>query len=141
MHEEDGKLSERWRAHCEVTPSHEHDDSRCSRDNSNASSFGHETYPLGMSGLRVSELCLGAITFGDPRPFGSSAEESRAILDGFASAGGTFIDTANLYGEGASERLVGDFIKADRDNFVISTEVHAISKRWLCRSPATAERT
>lgn len=78
--------------------------------------------PFGPSGLRVSELCLGAITFGDPRPFGSSAEESRAILDGFASAGGTFIDTANLYGEGASERLVGDFIKADRDNFVVSTK-------------------
>jgi aryl-alcohol dehydrogenase-like predicted oxidoreductase len=80
----------------------------------------HVTF--GASGLRVSELCLGAITFGDPRPFGSSPEESRAIFDGFASAGGSFIDTANMYGEGASERLVGEFIRSDRDSFVISTK-------------------
>ncbi|HET7545656.1 MAG TPA: aldo/keto reductase [Polyangiaceae bacterium] len=77
---------------------------------------------FGVSGLRVSELCLGAITFGDPRSFGSSPEESRAIFDGFASAGGSFIDTANMYGEGASERLLGEFIRSDRDSFVISTK-------------------
>lgn len=80
----------------------------------------HVTF--GASGLRVSELCLGAITFGDPRPFGSSPEESRSIFDGFASAGGSFIDTANMYGEGASERLLGEFIRSDRDSFVISTK-------------------
>lgn len=77
--------------------------------------FGHR-------GLRVSELCLGAITFGDPRPFGASADESRAIFEGFAAAGGTFIDTANLYAEGASERLVGEFVRPDRDAFVVSTK-------------------
>jgi aryl-alcohol dehydrogenase-like predicted oxidoreductase len=77
---------------------------------------------FGRSGLRVSELCLGAITFGDPRPFGSSPEESRAIFDAFAEAGGSFIDTANLYGEGASERLVGEFVKTDRDAFVVATK-------------------
>src|SRR6187551_1065254 len=77
---------------------------------------------FGASGLRVSELCLGAITFGDPRSFGSSPDESRAIFDGFASAGGTFIDTANMYGEGASERLLGEFIRSDRDSFVVSTK-------------------
>ena len=77
---------------------------------------------FGASGLRVSELCLGAITFGDPRSFGSSPEESRAIFDGFASCGGSFIDTANMYGEGASERLLGEFIHSDRDSFVISTK-------------------
>lgn len=80
----------------------------------------HVTF--GLSGLRVSELCLGAITFGDPRPFGSSPEESRAIFDGFVGAGGSFIDTANMYGEGASERLLGEFIRSDRDSFVISTK-------------------
>ena len=80
----------------------------------------HVTF--GASGLRVSELCLGAITFGDPRPFGSSPEESRAIFDGFASAGGSFIDTANMYGEGASERLLGELIRSDRDSFVLSTK-------------------
>src|SRR3954463_12080950 len=80
----------------------------------------HVTF--GASGLRVSELCLGAITFGDPRSFGSSPEESRDIFDGFAEAGGSFIDTANMYGEGASERLLGEFIARDRDSFVISTK-------------------
>ena len=83
-------------------------------------SMKHITF--GASGLRVSELCLGAITFGDPRSFGSSPEESRAIFDGFANAGGTFIDTANMYGEGASERLLGEFIRSDRDSFVVSTK-------------------
>jgi len=80
----------------------------------------HVTF--GASGLRVSELCLGAITFGDPRSFGSSPEESRAIFEGFASAGGSFIDTAHMYGEGESERLLGEFIRSDRDAFVISTK-------------------
>jgi len=80
----------------------------------------HVTF--GASGLRVSELCLGAITFGDPRSLGSSPDESRAIFDSFASAGGSFIDTANMYAEGASERLLGEFIRSDRDSFVISTK-------------------
>jgi aryl-alcohol dehydrogenase-like predicted oxidoreductase len=80
----------------------------------------HVTF--GHSGLRVSELCLGAITFGDQRSFGSSPEQSRAIFDGFVAAGGSFIDTANMYGEGASERLLGEFIRSDRDSFVISTK-------------------
>jgi aryl-alcohol dehydrogenase-like predicted oxidoreductase len=77
---------------------------------------------FGRSGLRVSELCLGAITFGDSRSLGSTADESNAILKAFVDAGGTFIDTAHLYAEGASERIVGEFTKADRHSFVISTK-------------------
>jgi aryl-alcohol dehydrogenase-like predicted oxidoreductase len=84
---------------------------------------------LGRSGLRVSELCLGSAGFGfDARKFGmnvemgSDAEESRAILEAFASAGGNFIDTAHVYGDGASERIVGEFMKADREHFVIATK-------------------
>lgn len=77
---------------------------------------------FGRSGLRVSELCLGTMVFGDPREMGASVEESRAIFDAFASAGGTFVDTADHYADGASEQVVGDCIAADRDHFVVSTK-------------------
>ena len=81
---------------------------------------------LGRSGLRVSELCLGAMTFGggvgSMGVGGSDDRESRAVFDLFAEAGGTFIDTACSYSGGRSEQLLGDFIAADRDNFVIGTK-------------------
>lgn len=77
---------------------------------------------FGASGLRVSELCLGAMLFGDRRPFGTPPEESRAIFETFASAGGTFIDTADHYADGESERLLGRFLEGQRDRFVISTK-------------------
>jgi aryl-alcohol dehydrogenase-like predicted oxidoreductase len=76
----------------------------------------------GKSGLRVSELCLGAMTFGSDWGWGGNDSESRAMFDAFAEAGGNFIDTAHVYTEGASERLVGEFVKADRDHFVVATK-------------------
>ena len=77
---------------------------------------------LGKSGLRVSELCLGTMTFGTDWGWGASREESRRIFDAFAEAGGNFVDTANLYTNGTSERLVGEFIGADRARFVVATK-------------------
>jgi aryl-alcohol dehydrogenase-like predicted oxidoreductase len=80
---------------------------------------------LGRSGLRVSELCLGAMTFGGGSPImpgGATDEDSRAMFDMFAEAGGTFIDTAVSYSLGRSEQLLGDFLKADRDHFVVATK-------------------
>ena len=77
---------------------------------------------LGRSGLRVSELCLGTMTFGEDWQFGASKEESRAIFDAFCSAGGNFIDTADAYTYGTSEKLVGEFIAAERHRFVVSTK-------------------
>jgi len=77
---------------------------------------------FGNSGLRVSELCLGAMTFGEEWGWGASKEESRRIFDAFVAAGGNFIDTANHYTEGSSERFVGEFIAADRDAFVVATK-------------------
>ena len=62
---------------------------------------------LGRSGLRISPFCLGAMTFGEDWGWGANAAESRAMFDAFAEAGGNFIDTAHIYTEGASERLVG----------------------------------
>ena len=77
---------------------------------------------LGKSGLRVSELCLGTMTFGEDWGWGASAQESRRIFDAFVEAGGNFIDTSNNYTNGTSEKFVGEFIKADRDHFVIATK-------------------
>jgi aryl-alcohol dehydrogenase-like predicted oxidoreductase len=77
---------------------------------------------LGNSGLRVSELCLGTMTFGEDWGWGASQEESRAMFDAFVTAGGNFIDTASNYTNGTSEKYVGAFIGADRDAFVVATK-------------------
>jgi aryl-alcohol dehydrogenase-like predicted oxidoreductase len=77
---------------------------------------------LGKSGLRVSELCLGTMTFGDDWGWGAPKDESRKMFDAFTEAGGNFIDTANNYTNGTSEKFVGEFTKADRDHFVIATK-------------------
>ncbi len=78
---------------------------------------------LGRSGLRVSELCLGTMTFGEEWGWGAAPAESRRIFDAFADAGGNFIDTANRYTEGSSERLVGEFVRAaGRERFVVATK-------------------
>jgi aryl-alcohol dehydrogenase-like predicted oxidoreductase len=80
---------------------------------------------LGRSGLRVSPLCLGAMTFGEDLGWGSSVEESQQIMDRFIAAGGNFIDTANFYTKGHSEKIIGDHIgrhPAKRDRLVISTK-------------------
>ena len=75
---------------------------------------------LGKTGLKVSELCLGAMTFG------READEALSLkmLDQFVAAGGTFIDTADVYTQGASETIMGNWLKGQaRDNFVIATKV------------------
>ena len=77
---------------------------------------------LGTSGLRVSELCLGTMTFGEEWGWGASEAESRRIFDRFAQAGGNFIDTANNYTNGTSERIVGDCIRSNRDRYVVATK-------------------
>src|ERR1700732_225269 len=77
---------------------------------------------LGKSGLRVSELCLGTMTFGEDWGWGSSKEESRKVYDAFLEAGGTFIDTANVYTNGTSERLLGEFMAAHRDRIALATK-------------------
>jgi aryl-alcohol dehydrogenase-like predicted oxidoreductase len=75
---------------------------------------------LGSTGLKVSELCLGAMTFGRETDEGTSHE----ILDRFVEAGGNFIDTADVYGRGASEEVLGRWLKArPRDDLVIATKV------------------
>jgi aryl-alcohol dehydrogenase-like predicted oxidoreductase len=77
---------------------------------------------LGKSGLRVSELCLGTMTFGDDWGWGSSKEESKRIYDKFRAAGGNFIDTANVYTNGTSEKFLGEFIADQREAVVLATK-------------------
>jgi len=77
---------------------------------------------LGRTGLRVSELCLGTMTFGEEWGWGASREESRRMFDAFADAGGNFVDTANLYTGGTSEKFVGEFLKGRRERFVLATK-------------------
>jgi aryl-alcohol dehydrogenase-like predicted oxidoreductase len=77
---------------------------------------------LGQSGLKVSELCLGAMTFGTEWGWGADEVESQRIFDTFIDAGGNFIDTANAYTGGTSETFLGRFIKSRRDRFVIATK-------------------
>lgn len=77
---------------------------------------------LGKSGLRVSELCLGTMTFGEDWGWGASKDESRQVFDAFVEAGGNFIDTANGYTDGSSEKILGELIATERDRFVVATK-------------------
>jgi aryl-alcohol dehydrogenase-like predicted oxidoreductase len=77
---------------------------------------------LGRSGLRVSQLALGTMTFGPDWGWGADESESRRIFARFAEAGGTFVDTASNYTDGSSETIVGRCIGDDRDRFVVATK-------------------
>jgi len=83
---------------------------------------------FGRSGLRVSELCLGTMTFGTNWGWGSSRNECRAVFDAFVDAGGTFFDSAYIYTDGESERMLGEFVAADRSHFVLSTKYATMNK-------------
>lgn len=77
---------------------------------------------LGKSGLKVSEICLGTMTFGEDWEIGTSKENSKKIFTSFIDAGGNFIDTANRYTEGSSESFLGEFIAPMRDKIVLATK-------------------
>jgi aryl-alcohol dehydrogenase-like predicted oxidoreductase len=83
---------------------------------------------LGRSGLRVSPLSLGTMTFGEDNGWGASAETSEAMLTDYLERGGNVVDTANIYTNGHSEKIVGDFFAARaglRDRVVLSTKFFA----------------
>jgi aryl-alcohol dehydrogenase-like predicted oxidoreductase len=80
---------------------------------------------LGRSGLRVSPFCLGTMTFGEDWGWGSNVQDSTRILDHYVELGGNFIDTANVYTKGHSEKIIGDHLKASpakRQRLVIATK-------------------
>src|SRR5476649_568161 len=78
---------------------------------------------LGRSGLKVSEFCLGTMGFGTDNGWGADAATSFAIMDEFAKQGGNFLDTANVYQKGTSEKIIGDYLSnQDRDFFALATK-------------------
>ncbi|WP_345953711.1 aldo/keto reductase [Mucilaginibacter sp. PAMB04168] len=78
---------------------------------------------LGRSGLKVSELCLGTMGFGTEGGWGADKQGSFEILDAYAEAGGNFLDTANVYKLGTSEKIIGEYLtNHDRDQFVVATK-------------------
>jgi aryl-alcohol dehydrogenase-like predicted oxidoreductase len=86
-----------------------------------------EYVTLGRSGLRVSPFCLGAMTFGEDWGWGSSVSESEALMARFFERGGNFLDTANVYTRGHSEKIIGDYLGHDRsrrERVVIATKFY-----------------
>lgn len=78
---------------------------------------------LGRSGLKVSELCLGTMGFGTDNGWGADKEPSFGIMEAFGNAGGNFMDTANRYQNGTSEKIIGEFmLPHDRDYWVLATK-------------------
>jgi aryl-alcohol dehydrogenase-like predicted oxidoreductase len=74
---------------------------------------------LGNTGLMVSELCLGCMTFGQE----ADGETSRSIVGRFLEAGGNFVDTADVYSNGVSEEITGRALQGVRDDVVLATKV------------------
>ncbi|MEO0602109.1 MAG: aldo/keto reductase, partial [Myxococcota bacterium] len=77
---------------------------------------------LGKSGLRVSELCLGTMSFGTQWGFGADEATSHQVLDAFAEGGGNFLDTANKYHGGETEEICGRWLEGRRDRNVVATK-------------------
>lgn len=77
---------------------------------------------FGNSGLRVSEVALGTMTFGEDWGWGASKEEAQKVYNAFRDAGGNFIDTANVYTNGSSESFLGEFMKGHRESVVMATK-------------------
>jgi aryl-alcohol dehydrogenase-like predicted oxidoreductase len=77
---------------------------------------------LGNSGLRVSEFSLGTMTFGEEWGWGTAKDEAQKVYATYRDAGGNFIDTANVYTNGASEKFLGEFLKGHRESMVSATK-------------------
>ncbi len=84
---------------------------------------------FGRTGLRVSEICLGTMTFGTEWGTGADYEESRKIFDAYCELGGNFLDTANRYTEGTSEKWLGEFIAGRREYFVLASKYSLTEQR------------
>jgi aryl-alcohol dehydrogenase-like predicted oxidoreductase len=84
---------------------------------------------LGRSGLRVSELALGTMTFGEAWGWGASKDECRAVYEAFVDAGGNFVDTSCNYTDGESERIVGELVREHRERVVLATKYTLSGRR------------
>lgn len=77
---------------------------------------------FGRTGLRVSELCLGTMLFGRTESWGTPREDAARIVGAYAAAGGNFLDTANFYAAGESERIVGELVARERERWVVASK-------------------
>lgn len=77
---------------------------------------------FGNTGLRVSEICLGTMSFGQQWGFGADEATSHKVLDAYAEQGGNFLDTANKYHGGETEEIVGNWLQGKRDRMVVATK-------------------
>jgi len=77
---------------------------------------------LGRSGLRVAEICMGTMTFGEELGMGAPEAVARQMYERYREAGGNFLDSANIYTNGTSERMTGDFIATEREQIVLATK-------------------
>lgn len=84
---------------------------------------------LGRSGLKVSEIALGTMTFGEEWGWGAPKDECWRMYDFYRQAGGNFIDTANRYTEGTSEKFIGEFIRPEREQIVLATKYTLVSRK------------
>ncbi|MFE1775031.1 aldo/keto reductase [Streptomyces sp. NPDC059008] len=84
---------------------------------------------FGRTGLRVSELSLGTMTFGEEWGWGAAKDTSRRILDAYADAGGNFVDTANNYTDGTAERILGELLEGRRDSFVLASKYTCATRK------------
>ncbi len=77
---------------------------------------------LGRSGLRVSELSLGTMTFGEGWGWGPSHDEAESIFKAYVAAGGNFLDTADVYTNGSSEKILGELLRPMRSKALLATK-------------------
>lgn len=84
---------------------------------------------FGRTGLRVSELSLGTMTFGDDWGWGAAQDTSRRIFDTYTDAGGNFLDTANNYTDGSAERIVGELLAGRRDQYVLASKYTCATRK------------
>ncbi|MEJ2633193.1 MAG: aldo/keto reductase [Acidihalobacter sp.] len=100
-------------------------------------------FTLGNSGLRISRLALGTMTFGTDWGWGADKETARALFDAYVDAGGNLIDTADLYTNGISEQWIGEFVKERglRDRMVITTKFSFSADPATPTPAATGART
>ena len=95
---------------------------------------------LGRSGLRVSPLCLGAMTFGEEFGIGSDPATSERILERYVERGGNFVDTANIYNGGRSEEIIGQYLARDRARRSAPRHRHQVLRQHVARRPERRRR-
>ena len=92
---------------------------------------------LGSSALRVSELALGTMTFGEKWGWGAGLDESRRMLDLYLERGGNFVDTASNYTDGESEEQLGELLSGRRERIVLATK-YTLNHTNAARNPNAA---